>query len=179
MVLESSDSMSYQLIVWNYSPSHRAPYNVSLDTAFPMRPHICPVKTQISHCTSLGTFFNPKIQKSVLFLHKNIRCGYSLEMPHWDTFNEYPQQMFSWRNKKNIYRIPTPLPPPYLDLGISQHIHTHTDNSLCFLQEDALNPWLPKECPVMTDHTAWMHRLVWVLAGCTRNFVGNDVFHVI
>ena len=28
---------------------------------------------------------------------------YSLEVPQWDTSNEYQQQMFLWRNKKNIY----------------------------------------------------------------------------
>ena len=37
-----------------------------------------------------------------LFLHENICCGYSLEVPHRGTSNEYPQHMFSWRNKKNI-----------------------------------------------------------------------------
>ena len=36
-----------------------------------------------------------------LFLHKNICCGYSLEVPLRGTSNEYPQQMFLWRNKKN------------------------------------------------------------------------------
>ena len=36
------------------------------------------------------------------FLHKNIYCGYSLEASHWGTSYEYPQYMFSWRNKKNI-----------------------------------------------------------------------------
>ena len=35
-----------------------------------------------------------------LFLHKNIYCGYSLEAPQTGTSNEYPQHMFSWRNKK-------------------------------------------------------------------------------
>ena len=35
-----------------------------------------------------------------LFLHKNVCCGYSLEAPHQGTSNEYPQHMFSWRNKK-------------------------------------------------------------------------------
>ena len=25
-----------------------------------------------------------------LFLHKNISCGYSLEVPQWGTSNEYP-----------------------------------------------------------------------------------------
>ena len=28
-----------------------------------------------------------------LFLHKNITCGYSLEVPHRGTSNEYPQYM--------------------------------------------------------------------------------------
>ena len=37
-----------------------------------------------------------------LFLHKNICCGYSLEAPRRGASNEYPQHMFSWRNKKNI-----------------------------------------------------------------------------
>ena len=37
-----------------------------------------------------------------LFLHENIRCRYSLEVPHWGTSNECPQHMFSWRNKNNI-----------------------------------------------------------------------------
>ena len=43
---------------------------------------------------------------SFLFLHENVCCGYSLEAPHWGTSNEYPQHMFSWRNKKNILWIP-------------------------------------------------------------------------
>ena len=37
-----------------------------------------------------------------LFLHENICCGYSLEAPRQGASNEYPQHMFSWRNKKNI-----------------------------------------------------------------------------
>ena len=48
-----------------------------------------------------------------LFLHKDIRCWYSLEAPQallMSTnnicfevlLNEYQQNMFSWRNKKNI-----------------------------------------------------------------------------
>ena len=37
-----------------------------------------------------------------LFLHKNLCCGYSLEVPHWGTSNEYPQHRFSWKNKKTI-----------------------------------------------------------------------------
>ena len=30
-----------------------------------------------------------------LFLHENIRCGYSLEVPQWGASNEYAQHMFS------------------------------------------------------------------------------------
>ena len=37
-----------------------------------------------------------------LFLHENICCGYSLEVPHQSTSNEYPQHTFSCRNKKNV-----------------------------------------------------------------------------
>ena len=33
---------------------------------------------------------------------QNICCRYSLEAPRWGTSNEYPQNMFSWRNKKDI-----------------------------------------------------------------------------
>ena len=43
---------------------------------------------------------------SFLFLNKNICCGYSLEVPRRGAFNEYPQHMFSSRNKKNIMWIP-------------------------------------------------------------------------
>ena len=37
----------------------------------------------------------------LLFENKTV-CGYSLEYPHQDHFNEIPQHMFSLRNKKNI-----------------------------------------------------------------------------
>ena len=37
-----------------------------------------------------------------LFLHENICCGYSLEAPQRGASNDYPQHMFSWRNKKDI-----------------------------------------------------------------------------
>ena len=35
-----------------------------------------------------------------LFLHRNIYCGYWLEVLCWGTSNEYQQHMFLWRNKK-------------------------------------------------------------------------------
>ena len=43
---------------------------------------------------------------SFLLLHENICCGYSLEAPRRGASDEYPQHMFSWRNKKNIVWIP-------------------------------------------------------------------------
>ena len=32
---------------------------------------------------------------------QNIDCRYSLELPRWDSSNEFPQSMFLGRNKKN------------------------------------------------------------------------------
>ena len=43
---------------------------------------------------------------SFLFLDENICCGYSLEVPRRGASNEYPQHIFSSRNKKNIMWIP-------------------------------------------------------------------------
>ena len=44
-------------------------------------------------------------------LHKNIRCGYSLESPWRGDSNEYPQHIFLWRNKENYPLIITKYPP--------------------------------------------------------------------
>ena len=40
-----------------------------------------------------------------LFLHKNICCGHSSEASWRGAFNEYPQHIFLWRTKKNIYLV--------------------------------------------------------------------------
>ena len=37
-----------------------------------------------------------------LFFHKNICSEYSIEVSQQGTSNEYPQDMFTLRNKKNI-----------------------------------------------------------------------------
>ena len=42
------------------------------------------------------------LENILLFLDKNICCGYSLEASRRGASNEYPQHMFSLRNKKNI-----------------------------------------------------------------------------
>ena len=49
-------------------------------------------------------FFQPK---GIFFFISpwNVCCGYSLEAPHPGASNEYPQHIFSWRNK-NIYLKP-------------------------------------------------------------------------
>ena len=38
-----------------------------------------------------------------LFLHENIHCGYSLEAPCRGTSYEYPQHIFSYRNKYQYF----------------------------------------------------------------------------
>ena len=45
-------------------------------------------------CDNFGIFF-------FLFLHKNICCGYSFEVPCQGTSNEYPQDMLLWRTGEN------------------------------------------------------------------------------
>ena len=50
-------------------------------------------------------FFHQKVLRFFLFLNENICCWYSFEGPQRGASNEYPQHMFSWRNKKNIIWI--------------------------------------------------------------------------
>ena len=45
-----------------------------------------------------------------LIFAPNIDCGYTLEPPHRDGSNEYPQSMFWSKNKKNRY---TPAYPSF------------------------------------------------------------------
>ena len=49
-----------------------------------------------------------------LLLLKKTDCGYSLELPHWGSSNEYPQSMFKGKNKKKC--IP-PVNPTYIKVG--------------------------------------------------------------
>ena len=75
-------------------------------------------------------FSSEKMLISFLFLHENICCGYSLEAPQPGASNEYPQHMFSWRNKKNIMRIP-PLIYSYVS-GCGKELNAHLE---CCLSE--------------------------------------------
>ena len=60
-----------------------------------------------SHCkvnvgSTIIAFVSPKVLISFLFLHKNVCCGYSLEVPQRGTSDEYPQHTFLWRNKEYL-----------------------------------------------------------------------------
>ena len=65
--------------------------------------HKCEDKDNFGHfytktiAPDKALFFNSKID--IFLLHENIYCGYSVEVP------QYPQHMFSWRNKENINLI--------------------------------------------------------------------------
>ena len=59
---------------------------------------------------------------------------YSLEVPRRSASNEYPQHMFSWRNKKNIMWVP-PLICSYEDL-VNQSQECNTWPYRCFFSAD-------------------------------------------
>ena len=62
---------------------------------------------------------------------QNIDCGYSLELPHQISSNEYPQSMFLSRNKKNnVY----PCKPQfyYIKVGFKESkLYRHVFVMLC------------------------------------------------
>ena len=46
--------------------------------------------------------FSDKKNSDIFYISApNIYCGYSLELPHWGSSNDYPQSMFLSRSKKN------------------------------------------------------------------------------
>ena len=82
-------------------------------------------------------FFNPKLSTFLLFVYKNICCGYSLEAPQWGTSDEYPQRMFSWGNKKNL---------PLLSGARNMFSYFSVQNELLVLSRSALPRhfhWVP------------------------------------
>ena len=56
-----------------------------------------PIQQAIVTVEQIRRVFGDNLGKILLFLHKNICCGYSLESPRQGDSNEYPQHMFSWR----------------------------------------------------------------------------------
>ena len=68
------------------------------------------MKTRLFKYTENFTTKNWKFSDKILtFFHisaQNVDCGYSLEPPHRGGSNEYPQSMFSNKNKKNnVYPV--------------------------------------------------------------------------
>ena len=69
----------------------------------------------LGHCRFLVNKSEKKIDKIVntkvlmffLFLHENICCGYSLEVPHRGTSNEYPQHSFHGEIRKILSGYPS------------------------------------------------------------------------
>ena len=79
-------------------------------------------------------FSNQNVLIFFLFLHENLCSGDSFELLCQSASNEYPQHMFSWRNKiKNIYLIP-PL------------IWRYIMYARCMLTVVLLNPDMPCFC---------------------------------
>ena len=66
---------------------------------------LCPIQG-ITQSIALvkALFFQSKSIDIFSYFSIKTRCGYSLEAPQWCASTEYPQHMFSWRNKKNINR---------------------------------------------------------------------------
>ena len=44
-------------------------------------------------------FLNQKVLIYFFYLHKDVCCEYSFEVPQWGTSYEYPQHTFLWLNK--------------------------------------------------------------------------------
>ena len=88
-------------------------------------------------------------QISFLFLHGNICCGYSLEALQRGASNDYPQHMFSCRNKKNIHTFWL---QKCLILGNEFH---HVKKGLWTLW----GQWRFRLCRMLT-HTVWLSPLL-------------------
>ena len=87
-----------------------------------------------------------------LFLFENICYGYSLEVPQRGTSNEYPQYMFSWRNKKNIF----PGTYSYLDLSTifvyyNPYLFSTVILSLPLIQEGQLSVSGERMCTILVN----------------------------
>ena len=88
-------------------------------------------------------FFSQKVLIVSCF-SKTTCCGYSLEVPHWSTSNEYLQHMFLWRNKKKWrYRYPSYIlylePQAYIWLGEKYFTNTFS----CCLISLSIKYWIP------------------------------------
>ena len=87
-ITHRSDSSQVCALIWLYS-SHNLPW---LDFLHDRHLLFFIALDKVLFSTKKYLYF-------FLFLNKNICCGYSLEVPQRGTSNEYPQHMFSSRNK--------------------------------------------------------------------------------
>ena len=67
---------------------------------------ILPLIWSYDKCITPNKVFFSSKKYWYLFLHDNKCCGYSSEVPQRVISDEYPQNMFSWRHKKQIVCIP-------------------------------------------------------------------------
>ena len=103
-----------------------------------------------------------------MFLHKNICCGYSLEVPHRGTSNEYPQHMFSRSYDKNVYLI-----PPHI--SFEQIIFSY---GIWIYPRIIISDNLSTVKPVLKDHLGEERNLSTMASGVLLQFRINTFNHL-
>ena len=107
-----------------------------------------------------GEFFDKKVLIFFLFVHENIYCGYSLELPQWGNSNDYPQYMFSWRFFNQDIPHTHSFEGPKLQI-VAQNILSNTYNEV--------NP-CPAEprytLPLQTVQIQISWQLIWICTVC-------------
>ena len=75
--------------------------HLSEDTFSYVAPHLCSFgMLLVLHSSRWLTYSKDTF---LLFLHENLSCGYSLELPQWGNSNEYPQNRFWCKLNKKKY----------------------------------------------------------------------------
>ena len=99
-----------------------------------------------------------------LFLHESICCEYWLEAPQGGggASNEYPQHMFSCRNKKNIYLIPTHLDLWYAVLNCPLNTELYYIYPLSDRPQQTVQTQITTECGVWSGSTLFATHLIRV-----------------
>ena len=88
----------------------------------------------------------------------------------WGTSNDYPQNTFSWRNKKNIWASMTksiirPVWPAKTQVSLYIYPVWQQFSFIPLLIAQRL--WKAHTISKDSDQTAWMYRVIWVFAGHT------------
>ena len=104
-------------------------------------------------------------------------CGYPLEVPHQGASNKYPQHIFLWRDKENIY---VPDTHSYLDLCI---IFIFMENCRKRLSEQASNITIPQDKMLFSTIKYGflsyfsIKLILWVLIRSTSPSTNNILVH--